>query len=84
MPDGAAARAGLREGDLVQRIGKQDVVDGQQLRELIRLGGEAIEGPWDGEEAIKGRALLCRRRCALRQQACVWHATTARDGRRHG
>jgi 2-keto-3-deoxy-L-arabinonate dehydratase len=24
----------------------------QKLRELIRLGGDAIEGPWDGEEAI--------------------------------
>ena len=23
-----------------------------KLRELIRLGGEAVEGPWDGEEAI--------------------------------
>jgi 4-hydroxy-tetrahydrodipicolinate synthase/2-keto-3-deoxy-L-arabinonate dehydratase len=23
-----------------------------KLRELIRLGGDAIEGPWDGEEAI--------------------------------
>jgi dihydrodipicolinate synthase/N-acetylneuraminate lyase len=23
-----------------------------KLREVIRLGGEAIEGPWDGEEAI--------------------------------
>jgi dihydrodipicolinate synthase/N-acetylneuraminate lyase len=23
-----------------------------KLRELIRLGGSAIEGPWDGEEAI--------------------------------
>jgi dihydrodipicolinate synthase/N-acetylneuraminate lyase len=23
-----------------------------KLREIIRLGGEAIEGPWDGEEAI--------------------------------
>jgi 2-keto-3-deoxy-L-arabinonate dehydratase len=23
-----------------------------KLRELLRLGGEAIEGPWDGEEAI--------------------------------
>ena len=23
-----------------------------KLRELIRLGGEAIEGPWDGEDAI--------------------------------
>jgi 2-keto-3-deoxy-L-arabinonate dehydratase len=24
----------------------------QKLRELIRLGGDAVEGPWDGEEAI--------------------------------
>jgi 2-keto-3-deoxy-L-arabinonate dehydratase len=24
----------------------------QKLRELVRLGGDAIEGPWDGEEAI--------------------------------
>jgi 2-keto-3-deoxy-L-arabinonate dehydratase len=23
-----------------------------KLREMIRLGGEAVEGPWDGEEAI--------------------------------
>jgi 2-keto-3-deoxy-L-arabinonate dehydratase len=23
-----------------------------KLRELIELGGDAIEGPWDGEEAI--------------------------------
>jgi DNA-binding NarL/FixJ family response regulator len=27
------------------------------LREMIRLGGDAIEGPWDGEEAIT----LCRK-----------------------
>ena len=24
----------------------------QKLRDIIRLGGDAIEGPWDGEEAI--------------------------------
>ena len=23
-----------------------------KLRELIRLGGDSIEGPWDGEEGI--------------------------------
>ena len=23
-----------------------------KLRELIRLGGDAVEGPWDGEEAL--------------------------------
>jgi regulator of sigma E protease len=33
---GAAARAGLREGDVVHAIGAKVVVDGQQLRELIR------------------------------------------------
>ena len=32
----AAARAGLLAGDVVQRIGKTTVVDGQQLREAIR------------------------------------------------
>ena len=24
-----------------------------KLRELIRLGGDAVEGPWDGEEASR-------------------------------
>ncbi len=33
---GAAERAGVKEGDVVQRIGSNDIVDGQQLRELIR------------------------------------------------
>jgi regulator of sigma E protease len=36
MAGGAALRAGLREGDVVQRVGSQAVVDGQQLREIIR------------------------------------------------
>lgn len=27
-----------------------------KLRELIRLGDEAIEGPWDGEEAVAADA----------------------------
>ncbi len=36
MPGGAAERAGLREGDVVQQIGSVPVVDGQQLRDLIR------------------------------------------------
>jgi regulator of sigma E protease len=37
-PSGAAQRAGLRKGDEVQAIGAAAVVDGQQLRELIRAG----------------------------------------------
>ena len=49
MPQGAAARAGLRQGDLVLRIGTTDVVDGQQLRELIRQsvkGNASVTQPW--------------------------------------
>lgn len=49
MPDGAAARAGLQQGDVVLRIGSSDVVDGQQLRELIRQsvrGSEPLVQPW--------------------------------------
>jgi regulator of sigma E protease len=45
MPGGAAAQAGLRAGDLVQRIGTTDIVDGQQLREAIRLPGPATGQP---------------------------------------
>ncbi|MBS0293959.1 MAG: RIP metalloprotease RseP [Proteobacteria bacterium] len=36
MPGGAAERAGLHPGDLVLRLGGTDVVDGVQLRDLIR------------------------------------------------
>jgi regulator of sigma E protease len=35
-PAGPAAKAGLRAGDIVQRIGTVNIVDGQQLREMIR------------------------------------------------
>lgn len=49
MPDGAAARAGLRQGDVVLNVGATDVVDGQQLRELIRQsvkGSQPVAQPW--------------------------------------
>ena len=49
MADGAAQRAGLREGDVVLRIGAMDVVDGQQLRALIRgsvRDGQPVSQPW--------------------------------------
>ena len=36
MVGGAAAKAGLLAGDIVQRAGATDIVDGQQLREIIR------------------------------------------------
>ncbi|MDR3369737.1 RIP metalloprotease RseP [Rhodoferax sp.] len=36
QPDGAAAQAGLREGDEVQSVDDQPMQDGQQLRQFIR------------------------------------------------
>lgn len=55
---GAARRAGLQPGDLVLKIGSTVVVDGQQLRELIRAS--AKDGPppattWQIERS--GRAM---------------------------
>ena len=46
MPDGAAAAAGLRDGDVVQKIGSTQIVDGQQLRDLIRASAH------DGRPAV--------------------------------
>lgn len=56
MPGGAAEKSGLRTDDVVQRIGDQTIVDGQQLRETIRAskgaqtwqilrGGQSLQLP---------------------------------------
>ena len=57
MEGSAAERSGLRAGDEVLQIGASAVVDGQQLRELIRASvqdGKAQMQPWrivrDGQE----------------------------------
>jgi regulator of sigma E protease len=57
VADGAGARAGLRSGDVVQRIGTVEIVDGQQLRETIRAsvrGDQPLPQTWrlqrDGRE----------------------------------
>jgi len=45
----AASKAGLRDGDLVRQVGSVPVVDGQQLRQLIRasvLNGQAASAIW--------------------------------------
>ncbi len=45
----AADKAGLREGDLVRQVGSVSVVDGAQLRQLIRasvLNGQAVPSVW--------------------------------------
>ena len=49
VPGAAADRAGLRPGDVVRQIGAVAVVDGQQLRQLIRASaanGEALPTVW--------------------------------------
>ena len=41
VADGPAAKAGLQAGDVVQRVGQTLIVDGQQLRQIIRASGSA-------------------------------------------
>ncbi|MGJ7579163.1 RIP metalloprotease RseP [Variovorax sp. RHLX14] len=56
---GAADRAGLRQGDLVRSIGGTNVIDGQQLRELIRAsvdGTQARRQAWQIER--DGRSMV--------------------------
>jgi regulator of sigma E protease len=56
---GAGDKAGLRKGDVVLSVGGKPVVDGQQLRELIRAGvdgGKSVTTPWQlrrGEETLE-------------------------------
>lgn len=52
MAGSAAERAGLRKGDVVLTVGDTVVVDGQQLRELIRdslLAGQPVARGWQLE-----------------------------------
>lgn len=54
LPGGAAADAGLREGDLVLKLDQTRVVDGQQLRELIRASvreGAPVGRQWTVERS---------------------------------
>ena len=54
MPEGAAASAGLREGDVILRVGAVKILDGQQLRELIRGSGttpDSIGTDWTIQRA---------------------------------
>lgn len=48
VPGGAAEKSGLRSGDVVLRIGEQAIVDGQQLREIIRASAGAAKSPQAG------------------------------------
>ncbi|MDM0112473.1 RIP metalloprotease RseP [Variovorax sp. J22R133] len=49
MSGGAAERAGLQRGDLVRAVGNTPIVDGQQLREVIRTsiaGDKPVSQRW--------------------------------------
>ena len=39
VANGPAAKAGLQAGDIVRRVGQTQIVDGQQLRQVIRASG---------------------------------------------
>ena len=39
VANGPAAKAGLQAGDVVRRVGQTQIVDGQQLRQVIRASG---------------------------------------------
>jgi regulator of sigma E protease len=54
MGGGAAEKSGLRAGDLVQRVGDTDIVDGQQLRETIRGFGAAARPVAVGKNGTAG------------------------------
>ena len=51
LPDSLLARM-ARELENISYFKIETPQAAAKLRELIALGGEAIEGPWDGEEAI--------------------------------
>jgi regulator of sigma E protease len=54
MPDGAAFRAGLKAGDHVQKLGAVDVIDGQQLRQLIRSSVQGQQGLTSTWQVLRG------------------------------
>lgn len=60
MPGSPAERGGLRRGDLVHQIGATPIVDGQQLRELIRssvVQGVPLAQTWRVEQGGVVRSL---------------------------
>jgi len=74
VPEGAAAAAGLRSGDLVERVDGRPVTDAQQLRTLIRQAvgpsGEGVEQRW--EVLREGRMVALVVRPAPVQQDGAW------------
>ncbi len=55
VAEGPAAKAGLQAGDIVRRVGQTLIVDGQQLRQVIRASGNvaAASQTWQIERGSK-------------------------------
>ena len=74
MEGGAAAAAGLREGDVVRQVNGRSVGDGQSLRALIRgasgPAGEPVEQRW--EVSRGGQSIQLVVRPVPEQQAGAW------------
>ena len=49
-PGGSAEKAGLRSGDIVLRVGDVNIVDGQQLREVIRNSVPSLNSDQKSQE----------------------------------
>jgi regulator of sigma E protease len=73
-PDGAAARAGLRQGDRVLRVDGQAVSDSQRLRQMIRAGvgpaGQSLTQRWEIERG--GQLLTLAVQPLPEQQGNAW------------
>lgn len=72
LPDGAASAAGLREGDLIRKFGDVSVIDGQQLRQLIRHSGskgQVVPAVWSVER--QGTLLEVLVRPEVRQEGSI-------------
>ena len=66
---GAAARSGLKAGDVVLRVGSKAIVDGQQLRDVIRMSasvGVTAPNQWQIDRA--GTILLLDVRPELKSE----------------
>ena len=73
LPDAAAAAAGVRAGDLVLKVGAAAVVDGTQLRALIRASvrdGQGLAAPWLVQR--EGRQMEIEVRPAAVQEGEQW------------
>lgn len=58
VPGAAAERSGLRPGDIVRQVGVVQVVDGEQLRQLIRSSAATGDAPASIWRISRGQAEL--------------------------